>query len=176
MKLKVKFNVIQPPHVQILLINKRNSPVLTNLKETLLCVLSASLKLGCTKSFSAPPLDEAILLALELNPRHANTRLLDFVDSGNIKSMEKLDFFKKYYKSHSFVIFHAQLTIFKANLLFFNYKSPRSASENYEIHSTTQFSIPRKFIDAYQLHFNSQTEITSFIYTILREHFSLFNI
>lgn len=99
MKLKVKFNVIQPPHVQILLKNKRNLPVLTNLNETLLCVLSASLKLGCTKSFSAPPLDEAILLALELNPRHANTRLLDFVDSGNIKSMEKLDFFKNIIKA-----------------------------------------------------------------------------
>lgn len=72
-----------------------NSPVLTNLNETLLCVLSASLKLGCTKSFSAPPLDEAILFALELNPRHANTRRLDFDDSENIKGKRKI---RKLYK------------------------------------------------------------------------------
>lgn len=66
-------------------INK-NSPVLTSLNETLFCVLRASFKLGCTKSLSAPPLDEAILVAaLVLNPRHPNTLLFAFAGSVNEK-------------------------------------------------------------------------------------------
>lgn len=44
------------------LMKQINLPVLTNLNVTLFWVLSASLRLGCTKSFSTPPLDEAILL------------------------------------------------------------------------------------------------------------------
>jgi hypothetical protein len=68
---------------------KDNSPVLTSLKETLFCVLRASFKLGCTRSLSTPPLDEAILVvvavALVLNPRHANTLLFGFEGSANEK-------------------------------------------------------------------------------------------
>lgn len=71
------------------------SPVLTNLKVTLFWVFSASFRLGCTKSFSAPPLDEAAILvvALGLNPRHAKIRRLGFVGSGirkNKKAGQKL--------------------------------------------------------------------------------------
>jgi hypothetical protein len=67
-----------------------NSPVLTSLKETLFCVLRASFKLGCTKSLSTPPLDEAILVvvvvALVLNPRHGN---LLFVFAGSAGKKER---------------------------------------------------------------------------------------
>lgn len=67
--------------------NKENyySPVLTSLNVTLFWVLSASFRLGWTKSFSAPPppLDEAaiFLVALGLNPRHAKIRRFGFVGS-----------------------------------------------------------------------------------------------
>lgn len=62
----------------------KHSPVLTSLNVTLFCVFSASFRLGCTKSFSAPPLDEAaiLLVALELNPRHAKIRRFGLVGSG----------------------------------------------------------------------------------------------
>jgi hypothetical protein len=60
------------------------SPVLTSLNVTLLWVLSASLRLGWTKSFSAPLDDAAILgtAGLGLNPRHAKIRRFGFVGSG----------------------------------------------------------------------------------------------
>lgn len=85
MALSWKSNRIRSVFVYIgKFLNVMNSPVLTSLNVTLFCVLSASFKLGCTKSFSAPPLDEAAILvvALGLNPRHAKIRRFGLVGSG----------------------------------------------------------------------------------------------
>lgn len=83
------------------------------------------MKLGCTKSFSAPPLDEAILVALELNPRHANTRRLDFDDSENIKKRKirkkGSNEVQRVQKNHpKLLVFTAKL----AKLLFLIFSSP----------------------------------------------------
>jgi hypothetical protein len=69
-------------------------PVLTNLNETLLWVLSASLRLGCTKSLRAPPpLDDAAIVraGLGLNPRQkARLGLRASVKKRNEKHKKKV--------------------------------------------------------------------------------------